>query len=325
MSEFKTVKYSSLYYDEWNNFVSNAKNATFLFHRDFMDYHRDRFEDYSLLVFKNGKILAVFPANQIGDSIFSHKGLTYGGLAVEKLLKFQDVVNCFKVLLIHLKTNGFKLLNLKIIPAIYNDFPSDEINYLMFVLKAELIRRDILSVIDLRKKNTFSKNRIEGCKRANKYSLKIKEDSVFDDFWNNILIPKLKSKHDVSPVHSLDEIKILKQRFPNNIRQFNVYLNQDIVAGTTIFETKNVAHVQYISANKDKNILGSLDFLFSYLIENVFQDKKYFDFGISNENEGKNINQGLLFWKEGFGARSITQDFYRIDIKNDNNLNRIML
>ena len=135
-------------------------------------------------------------------------------------------------------------------------------------------------------------------------------------FWNEILIPNLSEKHQAKPVHSLDEIQYLHSKFPKNIRQFNVYQNDKIVSGTTIFETNLVAHSQYISGNSDKNELGSLDFLHDYLISNVFKDKKYFDFGISNENQGQNINQGLLFWKEGFGARTIVQNFYEIETKN---------
>ncbi len=36
---------------EWDAFVSAAKNATFLFSRDYMDYHSDRFADHSLMIF----------------------------------------------------------------------------------------------------------------------------------------------------------------------------------------------------------------------------------------------------------------------------------
>ena len=48
--------------------------------------------------------------------------------------------------------------------------------------------------------------------------------------------------------------------------QFNVYKNNEIIAGTTVFESKNVVHSQYISANETKSETGSLDFLHHYLI-----------------------------------------------------------
>jgi len=191
-------------------------------------------------------------------------------------------------------------------------------------MKAELIRRDILSVVKLGN-NSYSRDRIQGRKRGEKFKLTIEESSSFKEFWNSILIPNLKNKHNVSPVHSLKEIIRLNNLFPKNIRQFNVYSNDKIVAGTTIFETKTTAHVQYISANTEKNKLGSLDYLFTYLIEEVFNTKDYFDFGNSNENNGEFVNQGLLYWKEGFGARSITQDFYEIKTKNYSMLKDLMI
>ena len=288
-----------------------------------MDYHQDRFEDFSLMIYKNDKLIAVFPANISEGKVYSHQGLTYGGLVVNSILKLKDYTACFQAVLLHCKANKINHLQIKELPSIYSAFPNDDMQYLMFILEANLIRRDVLSVLTLNHKLKISKDRIAGNKRAKKQELIVKEVQRFDAFWNEILIPNLKAKHAVNPVHSLDEIKKLKNKFPKEIRQFNVYKNDVLVAGTTVFETKYVAHSQYISGNIDKNISGSLDFLHIHLIENVFAHKTYFDFGVSNENQGKNINQGLNYWKEGFGARTITQDFYEIDVNKVNILDSI--
>jgi hypothetical protein len=168
-------------------------------------------------------------------------------------------------------------------------------------------------------------DRNSGLSRGVKNNLIIKEVNDFDDFWNLLLIPNLKLKHNVTPVHSIKEISLLKNKFNNNIRQFNVYYENDLVAGATIFETKTTAHVQYISSNNTKNELGSLDFLFNYLIKNTFSDKLFFDFGNSNEENGQKLNKGLLYWKEGFGAKSISQDFYKIETLNFNNLDNLFV
>jgi hypothetical protein len=290
-----------------------------------MDYHQERFEDNSLLVFKKDKLIALFPANKLNDVIHSHQGLTYGGLVTSEIVKLKDVIECFKVILSFYKNVGCSAIEIKQLPSIYTILPNDEIQYLLFILKGDLIRRDTLSVINLEHRLKISKDRITGSKRAIKHNIKIREVHDFNEFWNQVLIPNLKMKHHTQPTHSLEEITLLKLKFPNNIRQFNVYKDGVIVAGTTIFETKFVAHSQYISANEEKNELGSLDFLHLHLIENVFNDKKYFDFGISNEQKGKHINNGLNYWKEGFGARTITQDFYRINFENINNLDTIFI
>lgn len=325
MEDYKVVKYSTRNTKEWNDFVVSAKNTSFLFHRDFMDYHNDRFEDYSLMIYHKKKLVAVLPANIVLTQLHSHQGLTYGGLILPTTIKFDKVLEIFKALLYFLNQQGVETVSVKQIPSIYSDIFSQEVEYLMFILKATLIKQDTLSVIDLSNKLKTSNGRLEGYKRAKKHQLILKEESDFTLFWNQILIKNLKQKHNAKPVHTLEEITKLKRKFPNNIRQFNVYYQDKIVAGTTIFETKNVAHSQYISGNEDKNTLGSLDFLHINLIENIFKDKSYFDFGTSNENNGLNVNKGLLFWKEGFGARTLTQNFYTIDTRNFNLLNSVFV
>ena len=187
------------------------------------------------------------------------------------------------------------------------------------------MRRDCLSVIDMTKPFSFSKDRKQCIRRGEKNNLIIKEELHFELFWNTILIPNLQQKHQVKPVHSLEEIISLQQKFPNNIRHFNVYNNDEIIAGTTVFIMDKVAHPQYISGNEQKNELGSLDFLYSHLITEVFKDKVFFDFGISNEDQGRKLNLGLQFWKESFGTKTIVQDFYEVNTCNYGMLENIMV
>lgn len=326
MKQFNVVKYSESYFDQWNDFVAQSKNATFLFHRDFIDYHHDRFEEYSLLVFKNERLIAVLPANRVVDTLHSHQGLSYGGFVVQKELAFSDFINAFKAVLEVLVLKDIQLLKLKLLPRIYESYPSDEMQYLLFKLNAVLYRSDLSSSIAQNQEQpSRSSNRKRGLKKAQKLGLKVMESDDFSDFWNNILIPNLKSRHNAQPVHSLDEIHYLKRKFPNVIRLFCVYNADEVVAGAVIFESQSVAHAQYISANESKQELGSLDLLFDYLITVVYAQKTYFDFGISNENNGQQINQGLLSWKESFGARSVIHQFYAVETQKSMLLNEVLI
>lgn len=324
MKNYTIKRYQENDYANWNAFISQAKNATFLFHRDFMDYHKDRFEDYSLQVFEGEKLVAVLPANRVENVVYSHQGLTYGGLVYGDKLKLASVIEVFKAILFYLKENEITKIQLKTIPSIYHNKPAEELNYALFLAEAQLIRRDTLAVIDLSKPILIAKGRKEGVKKGTVNDLKVKEVYDFDDFWENILIPNLEKRYQVKPIHSLQEITNLKKSFPENIRQFNVYCKDKIVAGATLFESENVIHSQYISADKNKNANGSLDFLYHHFIEEVFKEKKFFDFGTSNENQGKNIKKGLSFWKESFGASTIVQDFYEVEAINYSKLENVL-
>lgn len=310
---------------DWDQFIKKSKNGTFLFYRDFMEYHSDRFEDFSLMVYEKQKLIAVLPANRVEDEIFSHQGLTYGGLILTEKTKFEKVLYAFRNILQFLNEKKIRRLQLKLIPYIYLTYPADEINYLLFLLKAKKTRCDISATIYLDNPLKIQSNRLEGVKKANKKHLKIKKENNFYGFWQKILIPNLKLIHKAKPVHSVEEIEFLAKKFPNQIHQFNVYLENEIVGGATIFETETVAHVQYISANDQKQQLGTLDFLFQHLIEREFSHKKFFDFGTSNEQHGLKLNKGLLYWKECFGARSIAHEFYRLETGTYEDLNHIFI
>ncbi len=325
LANYSVKKYTPQYKTSWNDFVRAAKNSTFLFQRDFMDYHSDRFEDNSLIVFKNGKVVGLLPANVSEKTLYSHQGLTYGGLVLNEKIKLREVAEIFQNLLQFLNENGIEKLQLKLLPKIYNTLPSDEMDYLLFISEARLLRTDILSVIDNQKPLKIASNRLEGVKKAQKNNLSIEEVNDFEPFWNKILIPNLTLRHDAMPVHSVEEIMQLAKDFPKNILQFNVFKDAEIVGGATIFETELVAHVQYISANEEKQQLGTLDFLFEFLINERFKNKRFFDFGTSNENQGRNINEGLLYWKECFGARSISQHFYEVKTSSYKKLDSIFI
>ncbi|WP_293871939.1 GNAT family N-acetyltransferase [Flavobacterium sp.] len=325
MKNYSIRRYTLDDYAIWNNFVSSAKNATFLFHRDFIEYHSDRFQDFSLLVFDGDKLISVLPANRFDNTLFSHQGLTYGGFVFDAKIKLGEVLDIAKSVLQFLHSIDIATFQLKLIPSIYNQFFSEEIEYALFLTNAKLIRRDCLSVIDLTKPFSFSKTRKESIRRGEKNNLVIKEELKFELFWNEILIPNLTKKHNSKPVHTVEEIIKLQKKFPKNIRHFNVYHGGKIVGGTTIFITDKVAHPQYISGNEQKNELGSLDFLYNHLITEVFKDKNFFDFGPSHEENGKKINEGILFWKESFGAKTTVQDYYEVKTSNFGLLDTILI
>ena len=289
-----------------------------------MEYHSDRFKDASYLVLKKNNVVAVLPANSVDDIIHSHQGLSYGGLILKPSLKLNEVILIFEALLNQLSIDGFKTLDLKFIPDFYVLQSTNELKYLVHILNAELYKRDVLSVLDLKSSLPYNSSTKQAIKQAEDQSFKVKEVEEVESFWNELLIPNLKKRHQAKPVHSATEMQKLKQRFPFNIRQFNVYNDDLLISGCTVFETKTTAHVQYIAGSAVKSERVAIDYLHHYLISRVFNEKYFFDFGASTTNKGKNINEGLLFWKERFGARTYTQDFIRINLNKSIQLKSIL-
>lgn len=310
----KIVKYNKNYKETWNDFVKNAKNSHFFFYRDYMEYHSDRFEDFSLLFFNDKeKLIAVLPANIKGDVVYSHQGLTFGGFLIDYKMKTPVMLDLFQELKIFLKTKNITKLIYKCIPYIYHKVPAEEDRYALFVQGAKLFRRDVSSTVYLDQKIKYQEQRKRAIKKALKNGLVVEKSEDFEQYWK-ILEETLKSKYNSKPVHSVDEIVKLYNLFPENIKLFVAKKDNEIMAGTVIFENEIIAHTQYLANSEKGRKLGALDFVIDTLVNEIYKNKKYFDFGISNENNGRHLNEGLIQQKEGFGARAVVHDFYEWEI-----------
>jgi len=279
-----------------------------------MEYHQDRFEDFSLLVFDKNRLVAIFPANLKNNEVVSHGGLTFGGLVVHRDAYTKDTMQYLAGILKYCHTAGIETITIKQSPSFYSSIPQDDIDYALFIANAEMYRVDIAYAIDqgLAAKVPFQERRRRAVKKGLKANVIIRETNDFSSFWNIILTPNLQSRFGVNPVHSLEEIVSLGNNNPGKIRQFEAWQGDTLLAGCTVFESEKVAHAQYISANDEGRKNGAIDLLFDKLITEYFPSKAFFDFGIVNEEEGRKVNNGLLDWKEGFGARAYAHRFYRV-------------
>ncbi|WP_214646640.1 GNAT family N-acetyltransferase [Acinetobacter sp. ANC 5378] len=311
---FQIKKYEDADKIAWNEFLLNCKNYHFMFNRDFMEYHSNRFEDFSL-IFKNDKeeIIALLPGN-IKDNIFySHQGLTFGGFLINRETHVVDMLDIFSKLRVFLKDQNIEKIIYKCIPVIYHNYPAQEDLYALFVNEASLYRRDVSAAIYLEEEYSYSKSKKWSINKAKKNGLILEEINQPSLAWE-VIREVLKYHHNQQPVHNEIEIDLLKNRFPNNIRAYTCCLEGNIVAAAVTFETDRVVHTQYLACNSNGREERALDYLIDFLINKSMKSAKIFDFGISNENNGKFLNAGLISQKESFGARAIVHDFYSIDV-----------
>ena len=311
----KVIQYTANHAKRWDEFVKNTKNNHFFFQRDYMEYHRDRFEDHSLLVVdENEKLIAVLPANIKDGILYSHQGLTFGGFLIDDKMRTETMLEIFESLKIFSNQAGIKKIIYKCIPYIYHIKPSEEDRYALFRNHAKLIRRDVSSTVNLTEQIRYSKGRKWTVNKAKKENIKIIESDDYKSFWT-LLSNVLESKHKAKPVHSLDEMTLLADKFPKNIKLYLAEKDGIVIAGALLYENKHIVHTQYLANSETGRATGALDLLIDHLIKEVYNDKKYFDFGISNEDDGNYLNTGLISQKEGFGARAVVHDFYELEIK----------
>jgi hypothetical protein len=297
----------------WDAFVDSSKNGTFMLKRGYMDYHADRFLDYSLMFYNDEKLVALLPASIHGLELRSHGGLTYGGFVTDIHMTVQLMLSIFECLRQYLSQQGITELLYKRVPAIYYLYPSDEDLYALFRNDAILIRKDISTTIYLPDKICFTERRRRGVKKAMKEGLNISESQDFEQYIA-MLSNVLSKYHNALPVHSAAELNMLAGRFPDNIKLYAAFKDGRMLAGVVMYVTNKVAHTQYIANSDEGRQCGALDAVMDYLINECYSDKEYFDFGISTEDEGRFLNEGLISQKQEFGGRGIVYDFYVLKI-----------
>ena len=310
----RAVRYKAEHQDTWNGFVAAAKNAPFLFDRNYLEYHRDRFVDHSLLFFdERDRIIGLLPASRHDDEVVSHGGLTYGGVITDVDMKCATMLGLFDTMLSFLRHEGFRKLVYKPVPHIFHVLPAEEDLYALYVNNARLFRRDASSAIWLPDRLKFAKGKREGVRKAVRAGLEVRDSSNFATFFE-IGHAVMHDRHNLRPVHTSDEMSLLAGRFPENIQLHASFSGARMLAGALVYRFPTSAHIQYMY-NSDEGLgVGALDIVIDHVVNDRYAGLRYLSFGVSTEDAGRYLNEGLVHQKEMFGARSVVHDFYEIEL-----------
>lgn len=295
---------------EWDAFVHTAKNGLFLFLRPYMDYHKQRFTDHSLMVYRRNQLYAVLPGHAVGRTFYSHQGLTFGGLLLQPSATCAPVVDVFTQILAHLKACGFQKMVYKPAPWPFHSLPTEEDLYAIFrTAHPQLVAREASTVINLQQPLAWRKDRRTGVRKATAEGIIVEESHRWEDFWL-LLTENLQQRHHTLPTHTIEEMRLLHARFPQNIQLFIARQTATLLAGAVVYDYGATVHTQYLATSKLGRQQHALDALLHKLITERYANRDYFDFGKSTEHEGRYLNTNLIYQKEGFGGRTICCDTY---------------
>lgn len=308
---FLIRRYTADDHDIWNHYVTTARNATFLFCREYMDYHRDRFNDYSLLFFIGRKLRAVLPAHEADGVLYSHFGLTYGGLLMDAELATAQVLTLFEELNAFLRDHGFSKVLYKPVPWVYHRLPAEEDLYAIFwKCGARLLQRMSGTVVDMDQHLTWRKDHRRRLRQARQAGVQVVRNASIEDFWP-VLNHNLKQRFNATSVHSLKEILLLKSRFPENIVQYNALLDGQVIGGITFYVMGRLLHGQYSGTTDVGKNTGAMEAIYDQVMFHDYAHMKYLEFGTSNEQGGLVLNEGLIAHKEGYGGKTVCYDTYQ--------------
>lgn len=314
-SDWSIARYTPDELPLWDSMVESSRQGTMLHLRGYMDYHSDRFSDCSLIAYKKGKPMAILPANLSCDgSLWSHQGLTYGGwLTPRAHFDGNDMLDLFDEWLGWCRGHRINTVYYKTVPHIYHRIPAEEDIYALFRYGATPWMTNLSSTIDMREPMGFNTLQRRHLKKASMRDLRIRETRDAGEFMP-VLERCLMERHGSMPVHSAAELQALKDKFDNGVRLFLCEEGEAIEAEVCIFDTAGVAHCQYIATSESGRENGALTYLLHYLITQVFNRRRYFDFGTSNEMGGMWLNAGLIRQKVGLGGRGIACQCFKMNI-----------
>jgi hypothetical protein len=308
----KLIKYNESLRKDWNNLVDSSFNGSFMQTRTFLDYHKDKFIDASILITKNNKVCAVFPAAFLNNCIISHPGLTTAGLIYNDQLRGEELLE----VLIAIKEYFNRTILYKTIPIeFHRQAISDDI-WALFKLGATKISCDLSTILNPLMTNYeyWPERKQELNRLQNNITLSampLHDISFVKTFWETSVIPNL-TKYNVTPTHTPEDIVYLYNNFPIFIKGLLAqhHPSEKILGGLIIFRFNKCYHVQYSATTGKGRALNVLALMHHYMIENLPSDVHYYNFGKSTENGGHKLNESLYYYKNSFGGGSMTYDTY---------------
>lgn len=284
-----------------------------------MDYHSDRFADHSLMAYRKGKLAAILPANVEGDTLCSHQGLTYGGwLLPRKGLDTTEIFHLWRKWLEYCLRNGLERIIYKPLPSIYQMMPSEEDRYMLFLCDARRVTVNISSAINLDVNpgfNKLQKRHLNHTSPNLEIGMAEKGTTESLEKFHRMLAECLAERHDTAPVHSLGELQQLAGNFPQNMELWLACENGETLGGVLAYVSHVCVHCQYIATTREGREQDVLAPLFECMMNHYKREgRKYFDFGISNEDGGRLLNPGLNRQKTSFGGSGVAYETYEINV-----------
>ena len=316
------IEYTEKWKDKWDKFVLESNNGTMFHLQRFYDYHPEGKFNFNHLIFLHkGNIAAVLPGSRIGNLYESPIGASYGSI-VTKDLKFSTAMELVSTLKEYGKQTGIKEILLTSAPRIYEKYQNENLDFALLWQGFEYDLHYISSAVKL-DENRDIISRFQPTVRRNvrktlkNPDIKVELNDRYDEFYP-ILIEN-KSRHNVKPTHSLEDLLKLKELLPDNIKLFMVYYKDEPIAGSNVFVCNNRVTLCFYNMlryefEKLKPIHRVMYEVVKWSTENGYE---YVDIGVSQDTKADNPmtpSMSLIDFKEKFDAKTVMRNTFKINL-----------
>lgn len=326
--------YAATHDDLWDDFVDSSANGTIFHKRRFINYHpSERFSDHSLVVMDGHRVVALFPAAEINRDnarvLLSHPGASYGGLVIRARERLSTICEALDVLEAHATDAGFDSVEMRHSPPVLRTSEVDQLDFSLQISGYRRTAEELATFYDLRtyeydpEMANFIKSFPSGVRRqirksARELSARTLETETEIVRFHEILSENLRTKHGKDPVHTVDELIDLRERFQGDVFVLGVFSDLELVGGFCVFApTPQSLHIFYAALDYSYQIHRPLNLALARLIQlGIEQRRTIVNYGISTTDGGRNVNWSLLRFKEGFGGSGSVRTTWAKDLTN---------
>lgn len=326
---------------KWDAFIATSRNGTIFHTRKFLVYHpEDRFTDASLMFLDGEKLVGVLPAAVKDKMLVSHPGASYGGLVVQPDTSVTESGAMLSALLEYAKEKKYAGISmLRLPPSSLQKQYSEDQQYWLYQQGYTLTRCEMDGAIDLapltlrlatlaqgQSEKANTSERVEAIifetltgkcrnmvRQAERAKITVKLSSDFEQFWD-ILEAVLKARHEVKPTHTVTEIKKLHELLPQGFRLLAAFDGKKMVGGIVLITINDKAlYTLYMGQEYASQQHHPMHLLLTEAIKlGLKEGKRVLHLGVSTEDGGKKVNEGLFFFKESFGCRPVRRESFEI-------------
>lgn len=315
----EVVRYSDEWEKRWDDFVLQSNNGTIFHLQRFLHYHpKDRFQWHHLLFLEKGTIRGLLPAAEMGSTLESPIGASYGSIVTGDI-DFAASLELVDAFADYCRSQHFERTLLTAAPFIYQKTISQNIDYALAYRGFTYDKHYLSHAIRLGPLDFVATFQKTARRYVHKYlrekNLHIEINTDYTSFYPILL--KNKERHGVKPTHSLEELLCLQKLFPDRLVLFMVYKGTQPIASSLVFVCNaqvalcfyNMLLYEYEEYNPIHAVMYEVT---KWAAEKGFG---WLDIGVSQDTHAENQMtpaMNLIRFKEKFNARGILRStFYK--------------
>ena len=300
----------------WERFISESNNGTLFSRPRFYRHHDELVPVRFIGCFEGEDLVAglVGAFNEEATEFTSPVKASYGGLMLP-LASFSDTETALTVLMEYFRTIDVRKVQFTFPPLPYQRQLRQDLDFLLKYhgFQESQVLISSITFTDGYDDKALSSMGRRAVKKARKKGVTINPIDNVEAFYD--VLEQNKQKFDLEPTHSLGEMRLLLDLFPDEIKLLGAWKDDTLIAGVMNMQCNAQAVLTFYICSLEKyQSLRPVNLLLHQVCVDA-RDRRIsvVDFGVSMETDTDNPmdpRRSLIFFKEHFNSRGFLRTRY---------------